>query len=195
MNISSIYTNEFCYSNYMKKIITAAEIEVRTKEIAEEVIEDYKDLDPHFISLLRGAVPFSNDLMEAIAELDPTFNPSMSYMQTSTYTEAGVRGETTITLDASEELVRDRNIIVVDELLDTGQTTDVVFKSLYNLGAKAVKLIVLIQKEVDRTEHVPKADIYGFPAPNVWLVGKGMNGNKNDPNPEAGRWLKDIWIA
>lgn len=175
----------------MELLITAVEIERRIHEMAQEIIREYKDSNPLFISLLNGAVPFTADLMEAISELDDTFHPTIVYMATSTYGDGTEAKSTQITLDIDKQRVNDRTIIVIDDVLDEGITAQAVFNHLSSYGAKSVKLVVLVQKSVTRTT-ILSADIYGFEAPTQWLIGKGMN--NDGVNPEAGRWKKDIWM-
>lgn len=174
----------------MEILFTATEVETRIRAIAEEIITDYKAAHPLFVCLLKGAAPFASALMTEITRLDPDFHPEMDYMTISTYGDGRTAGQSRVVMDlAPNTVVSGRTVIVLDDCLDKGHTAHFTGEHLRLNGAADVKLVVLAQKEVER-ENDLSADIYGFIAPDTWLVGMGMD--DTSVAKEARRWLDYI---
>jgi hypoxanthine phosphoribosyltransferase len=175
--------------------IPAAEIQKRTQELAQDIVDRYKDVNPLFVCLLKGAVPFTTDLMRAIEKLDPDFVPDVEYMRTTTYsgTEAG---KTAITGDLPGEVkesVKGRVVIIIDDVIDEGNTMSAVVPHIHNLGAREVTVVTMLQKnDVERKPGTPDADLYGFDSGPEWVIGNGLNDDGR--RKEAGRWMTDILI-
>jgi len=176
----------------MEVIATSAEIDKRIKEIAQQLIDEYRHKNPLFTCLLKGAVPFASELMQAITMLDPDFHPDMEYMRTSTYGEGHAAKEPEIIWDLPDTIdLRKRPVILIDDILDSGTTVEKVTTHLTSrpLGARAVQLVVLIERNIERTT-VPSATIAGFYAEEGWLTGMGMN--NDGVTHEAGRWTCSV---
>jgi len=176
----------------MEIIATSAEIEHRIQEIAQELIREYKHTNPLFVCLLKGAVPFTAELMKTITLLDPEFHPDVEYMRTLAYGEGKETGEPRITVDLPAEIdISKRTVIILDDILDTGGTLEHVKRHLLSppLGAQAVKLVVLVERE---SEAISSATIAGFRVKKGWVVGMGMN--NDGVTQEAGRWNNYIYI-
>ncbi|MGB4761814.1 MAG: phosphoribosyltransferase family protein [Candidatus Saccharimonas sp.] len=161
--------------------------------MASEITGLNIDKDPLFVSLLRGAAPFSAQLMAAIAQQAPDFHPDMDYMITSNKQDRIVpdstQPEIKLHLDDDSD-VNGRPVIVLDNVLDKGETYAFVRQGLKQMGAASVELAVLIEKEFKRTNGV-KADFVGLYAPATFLVGMGMTDKA--VSEEAFRWEGGIW--
>ena len=77
---------------YMKILYSTEQVEQRIKEMAREIITQYANEKPLFVCLLRGAVPFTSQLMMNIAREDPSFHPDVIYMHASAYGHVGAVG-------------------------------------------------------------------------------------------------------
>jgi hypoxanthine phosphoribosyltransferase len=94
-----------------------------------------------------------------------------------------------IKLDVAGSVVSNREVIVLDDCLDSGKSYAFIRNSLLEKGAISVKLAVLVEKDKPRADDLT-ADYFGFKLPDVWLVGMGMDDGQK--GPEFGRWLNYI---
>jgi hypoxanthine phosphoribosyltransferase len=174
-----------------RKLYDAIEVNQRIGAIASEIVLEYRDKNPLFVALLRGAAPFSSKLMFEIAKQAPDMHPDIDYMMVSTYGKSHHAGDPSIVTGLTPTTMVDgRDIVVIDDVLDLGRTADFVKTHLEHLGALSVKLAVLARKGVQR-EYPIDADFVGFDAGDAWLVGMGMD-NAEEAH-EAYRWLEEIW--
>lgn len=173
------------------RLASAEEVDAKIKSIASHIIDDFPDQSPLFVSLLRGAAPFSSKLMFEIVRQAPDYHPELDYMMVSTYGTSQHAGEPHIVTDlAPTTVVNGRDVIVIDDVLDKGVTADFVRKHLQARGAAQVKLAVLCDKHTDRVHDVT-ADYVGFEFDDNWLVGVGMD--DAEAANEGYRWLEEIW--
>lgn len=174
-----------------RKLHDATEVNRRIATIATEMVLEYRNENPLFVALLRGAAPFSSKLMFEIAKQAPDMHPELDYMMVSTYGDSKHAGEPRIVTDlAPTTSVYGRDVIVVDDVLDLGRTADFVKMHLERLGAMSIKLAVLARKGTER-EYPIDADFVGFDTGDAWLVGMGMD-NAEEVH-EGYRWLEEIW--
>lgn len=182
------------------QLYTSTQITQRIGQLASEITANYNGDDPSrgknplFVSLLRGAAPFTSRLMFEIARQAPDFHPEVDYMMTSRYADSIVpNDETKIIMDlAPDTEVKNRNVVIVDDVLDMGETATTVRQHVLDMGARYVELAVLVEKEVPR-ETTIQADYRGFYAPNKWLVGMGMDDGL--VAKESYRWADGIWVV
>lgn len=170
---------------YMKILYSTEQVEQRIKEMAREIITQYANEKPLFVCLLRGAVPFTSQLMMNIAREDPSFHPEVIYMHASAYGAGREAQETTVYSSVDSETVANRAVIVLDDCLDRGVTYTKMKTLLLENGASSVGLIVLVNKDTVRS-NVDTPLLVGFTTPDVWLVGMGMD--DADTATEARRW-------
>lgn len=169
----------------MKILQTTEQVDARIDEMAQEIIDRYSATKPLFICLLKGAVPFTAKLMDAITRHSPDFYPEVEYMHVSAYGEDREAGTAQVYSGVETAKIAGRDIMVLDDCLDQGITYTRTKQYLLDSGAISVQLIVLADKAVERTD-VETPTLTGFNTPDVWLVGMGMD----DANtaPEAERW-------
>ncbi len=176
-------------SNY-RQLLSAHTIDQRIDEIAAEILNDYVAQSPLFVALLRGANPFASKLMFALARQNPNFHPELDYMMVSTYGhERTARDPVVVTDLAPTTMLSGRDVVVIDDVIDLGVTSDFVNKLLLERGAKNVKLAVLASKNVP--SRTSQADYVGFEAGDKWLVGMGLDDAAS--GNEHYRWLDEIW--
>ena len=163
--------------------------------MASAITAKYDGQNPLFVGLLNGAAPFATALMKEIHHQAPEFHPELAWMMTARYTESIIPNEETkIVMDIHGGTeVYNRDVIVIDDVLDMGETYKTVREHLLqDLGARYVALAVLVEKDIARTNGV-EADFAGFHDDEGWLVGYGMNDSSDPEHPEAYRWADGIW--
>ena len=177
-----------------KLLYSEAAIDKQIRRMASEITAEHYGKNPLFVSLLRGAAPFTSQLMFEITRKVPDFHPELDYMLTSRYGDSyTAKEELKIITDLSPDTeVAGRAAIILDDVLDRGETALAIREHLIKLGAGFVELAVLVEKDAPRTAPI-NADYIGFSAPDQWLVGMGMD----DPAlaKEAYRWRKGIWTV
>ena len=178
-------------SLYKEILYTEVEVDARIAAMAVDVTVDYKGTDNcSFVALLNGALPFTAKLMRAIEHHDPNSNvQSMIVSRYGTSCEPGKPHLVTDLPPDYRELTR-RHVVLLDDLVDGGGTTDFTERHLYGYGAASVERIVLVKK-LDKLLVECNLAMYGFEVLDLWLTGMGMD-NANLA-PEANRWAG--WIA
>ena len=148
------------HADIKKILISEKEICERSKELGRKISEDYHGKKPLLVGLLKGSVPFMAELMKHI-ELDI----EIDFMDVSSYDGTESVGDVRIDKDLSNS-ARGDDIILVEDIVDTGRTLQVVIDFLYQKGASSVKVVSLLDKPDRRVVDI-KADYVGFVVPNV----------------------------
>lgn len=165
----------------------------RIDELAAILLERYEGQRPLFVCLLRGGVPFATRLMFSIARQNPQFHPELDYMTVASYGDRRTAGQAQLVMDLSPRTKPDgRPVIVLDDVLDSGETAVFTMQHLQQQGATSVALCVLVQKRKPQ-RPLPGDLLYGFETPDSWLTGMGLD----DPHigPEANRWADFVALA
>lgn len=152
-------------------IVTEEQIQRRARELGMQITKDYDGKSPLLIGLLRGSVPFMADLIKAI-DLDIQFDT----MDVSSYEGTESTGEIKIVKDLDTP-VKGLDIILVEDIVDTGRTLSIVKENLLHRGANSVTICTLLDKEARRTVDI-KAEYIGFDCPDKFVVGYGMDFNQ-----------------
>lgn len=165
---SARIVSEFSNPN-LEPMFTAEQIQTRISELGAEIARDYAGRNPLLICILKGACLFASDLMRAIdAPLAIEFMAISSYggaMRTS--------GEVKIVKDLDVP-IEGRDILVVEDIVDTGLTLSYLMPNLHARGARSVKLAALLDKWERRERDVP-IDYLGFRIPDAFVVGYGLD--------------------
>lgn len=154
-----------------KVSVSKEQIEQMITNLSEQINQDYYDKKPVFIGLLKGCNPFMMDLLKHI-ELYCT----LDYMDVSSYDGTSSTGTVTILHDLKSD-IKGKDVIVVDDILDTGRTLNEIKNLLLNRGAKSVKICVLLDKPEGRKVAI-EADYVGGLVPNEFVVGYGLDYNE-----------------
>ena len=149
-------------------LIGEKEIALRVRELASEIERDYTGKELLMVALLTGTVPFLADLMRHI-----TLPLRLDFMGVSSYGDGTTPGELVFTKDLRLE-ARNRDVLLVDDILDTGQTLQTVLEKLSDLHPHSLKTCVLLEKTSRRRESVT-ADYVGFEVPDEFVVGYGLD--------------------
>ncbi|SDZ66285.1 hypoxanthine phosphoribosyltransferase [Evansella caseinilytica] len=150
-------------------LITEEEIQRKIVEIGKGLTEEYKGRFPLVVGVLKGSLPFMGDLIQRIdthIELD--------VMDVSSYgNETVSSGEVKIVKDLNTS-VEGRDVLIVEDIIDSGLTLSYLVKLFHYRKAKSVKLVTLLDKpEGRKVELVP--DIVGFTVPDEFVVGYGLD--------------------
>ena len=158
--------------NDIKKVlVTHEEIVERSIELGKQITEDYKNNPPLVVALLKGSVPFLAELIQHI-DLDIQYD----FMDVSSYDGTESIGDIKIIKDLDSS-IKGVDILLVEDIVDTGRTIHSVCEMLMHKGAKSVKVITLLDKPSRRVWHC-KADYVGFEVENEFVVGYGMDFNQ-----------------
>lgn len=158
------------------EILSEEKIKAKVCEIASLINESYKGKDFMIVSVLKGSFIFTADL---VREID--IPVEIAFMAASSYgssTESS--GSLKIRYDVDIP-VKDKNILLVEDIVDTGLTINVIKKYLEDSGAKDVKICTIFDKPERRVVDV-KVDFCGFVIPNEFVVGYGLDYNNKYRN-------------
>lgn len=155
-------------------LITTEQIDKRVKELAEQLNRDYADITEPLVlvGILKGSFMFMADLCKYLTIPHVVdFMAVSSYGHSSNATKAS--GNVRIIMDCRENQ-QDRDVLIVEDILDSGHTLDYLIKNFKSRYTKSVKTIVLVRKKTELTYPV-SVDYLGFEIPNVWVVGYGLD--------------------
>ena len=168
MSSSAVAPSEFSNPN-LEPLFTSEQIQTRVAELGAEIARDYRDTTPLLICVLKGALLFTSDLMRAT-----DLRLGLEFMAISSY-GASTRssGEVKIVKDLDVP-VEGRDILVVEDIVDTGLTLSYLLANLHSRGARSVKLAALLDKW-ERREREVRIDYLGFKIPDAFVVGYGLD--------------------
>ncbi|HEX8147003.1 MAG TPA: hypoxanthine phosphoribosyltransferase [Pyrinomonadaceae bacterium] len=168
MSSSAVAVSEFSNPN-LEPLFTSEQIQTRVAEMGAEIARDYAGQTPLLVGVLKGAYIFLSDLVRAT-----DLRLGVEFMAISSY-GSGMRstGEVRIVKDLDVP-VDGRDILVVEDIVDTGLTLSFLIGSLHQRGAKTVRLAALLDK-FERRERDVKIDYCGFRIPDAFVVGYGLD--------------------
>lgn len=149
-------------------LITETEIARRVQSLAREIHSDFANREMVVVSLLNGTVMFLADLIRHLS-----LPLRLDFIGVSSYGAGTESGELVITKELRLD-VRGRDVLLVDDILDTGRTINRVHAKLRQLKPRRIKTCVLLDKPARRIEKV-RADYVGFTIPDLFVVGYGLD--------------------
>ena len=158
-----------------KVLISQEEIIERCKQLGEEISKDYTGKVPIIIGLLKGSVPFMAELIKYI-----TIDCELEFMAVSSYSGTESMGDVRILKDLDRS-IKGSDVIIVEDIVDTGKTLEKVKELLYSKGAASVKVVSLLDKPSRRIIDI-EADYVGFTIPNEFVIGYGLDFNQKYRN-------------
>lgn len=154
----------------LEVLLSAEKIAARVNELGTEITSDYAGREPVLIGILKGACLFLSDL---IRQIDLPL--SLEFMAVSSYGKAQKSsGEVRIIKDL-ETPVEGKDLIVVEDIVDTGLTLSYLLENLKSRGANSIKLCSLLDKPEPRIAKELKINYSGFQVPNKFVVGYGLD--------------------
>ena len=152
-------------------LFTAAEIRERVEAMAAEIARNMQG-EFLIVSLLRGSFMLTADLVRELYAMG--VHPQIDFMTLASYgSQTTSSGSVNLISDLREE-VKDKTILVVDDILESGRTLSYAMDLLLSRGAASVKLAVLLEKP-GKLESSAKADFVGFSIPDKFVVGYGLD--------------------
>ena len=149
-------------------LITQQQISRRVRQLARQIERDFRGRDLAVVSLLSGTVMFLADLIRHLS-----LPLRLDFMGVSSYRDGTESRELVFTKELKMEVLG-RDVLVVDDILDTGKTLKAVLHKLRGLGPRRIKVCVLLEKEARRVENV-RADYVGFQIPDLFVIGYGLD--------------------
>jgi hypoxanthine phosphoribosyltransferase len=149
-------------------LITEQQIARRIRQMAREIEREFKGRDLVIVSLLNGTVIFLADLVRHIS-----LPMRLDFIGVSSYRAGTESGELVFTKELRLD-VGGRDVLLVDDILDTGKTMALVIARLEALKPRRIKTCVLLNKAARRTEDI-EADYVGFEIPDEFVVGYGLD--------------------
>ena len=153
----------------LKVLYSEEEIKQRVAEMGEELYDRFADKNPLFVGVLNGCFMFMSDLVRA-----SQMKSQLEFIAVSSY-KNGTKssGVVQITRDLQCDITG-RNLIVVEDILDSGNTLAYLKDYLINRGAASVNVVTLLDKPSRRQKAI-YADIVGFEVPDEFVVGYGLD--------------------
>ncbi len=143
----------------------------RVAELGRQISADYRGKTPLFVGILRGCILFYSDLMKNIS-----IDCNMDFMCLSSYAGTSSTGQVRTMLDLRES-IKNRHVVVVEDIVDTGLTLEYLTANLRSRGAASLEICCLLDKPCNR-----KVDIHpkyvGFEVGNEFVIGYGLDYNE-----------------
>jgi len=150
-------------------LFSKEQINSRIEELGKIITEDYKDKNLYVLSLLRGSFVYSADLVRAI-----DLNTKIGFMTTSSYDNSEISSGLVNVVNDISDNIEGWDVLIVDDIVDTGITMDFVFNYVKNLNPASVKTCVLLDKPSRRKIDI-KPDYCCFEIDDLFVVGYGLN--------------------
>lgn len=160
--IISVKDKKFCVS------INADDLQKNVKRVADEINRDYNGREVMFVGILNGAFMFAADLLKNIS-----LDCEISFVKVASYSGTSSTGEVKELIGLNSD-IKGRDVVLVEDIIETGLTIGTVLGMLEKLGAKSVRVATLIFKPESFKGNY-KVDYVGFSLPKSFIVGYGLD--------------------
>ncbi len=150
-------------------LVSQREIETIVSRLASKITADYKDEFPVVLGLLKGCIPFMGDLVKQL-----NFPLELDFMDVSSY-YGGIESTSDVRIEKDlSRSIKNRHILIAEDIVDSGRTLQVVIGMLKYRGAKSVEVVTLLDKPEGRSvDYRPK--YVGTTIPKLFVVGYGLD--------------------
>lgn len=148
--------------------LTQEEIQTRVSFIAEQLNADYSGKKPLFIAILNGSFIFASDLFKKL-----TIEAEICFIKLASYKGSKSTG-TVVTAIGLDAAIYGRDLIIVEDIVDTGKTLTEFLPQLYHQQPSSLKIVALLHK-AEATVHPIPIDYLGFTIPDKFVVGYGLD--------------------
>ena len=156
-------------AEHVKVLLTEQEVDRRIQEIGNQISKDYEGKQVHLVCVLKGGSFFMCELAKRI-----TVPVSLDFMSVSSYgSDTKSSGVVKIVKDLDES-IKDKDVIVVEDIVDSGRTLSYLMEMLRDRGPRSLSLCTLLDKPERRVIDV-KVDYTGFAIPDEFVVGYGLD--------------------
>lgn len=163
-----------------KLFIPESELFERIQKVADRLNSDMKDKNPLLLAVLNGSFMFAADLMRRL-----TIPCEISFVKLASYQGTTSTGKIKEVIGINEDLT-DRTVVIVEDIVESGQTIKRMIESLGTRNPKSVHVCTLFQKPELLKENI-KVDYVAIPIPNDFIVGYGLDYD------QQGRQLRDVY--
>lgn len=153
----------------LQVLYSREQIAARVAEIGEEITRDLNGERLVMVGVLKGAAPFLSDLARAV-HVDATFD----FVAVSSYGRGRTSSGAVKLIKDLDESVEGKNVLIVEDILDTGLTLSYLRKIMLQHRPKSLRIAALLDKPSRRIEKID-ADYVGFSIPNLFVIGYGMD--------------------
>ena len=144
-------------------------IQERTRQLAEEITEDYQGKKLTLICILKGSIFFFTDLTRRI-----NLDTELEFVRISSYAGENSTGDINLKVDLDNP-VTGKDVIVIEDIIDTGRTLSYFMKHLQKQKPNSLRLCTLLAKPERREVDDVKVDYTGFTIPNRFVIGYGLD--------------------
>jgi len=148
--------------------LTAEEIALRIKMVAQQLNQDYAGKKPLFIAILNGSFMFASDLFKEI-----NIDAEICFIKLASYKGTKSTGHVITAIGLDMDIIG-REIIIIEDIVDTGKTLSEFLPQIHHQQPASVKIVALLQKP-DAMVYPVKIDYLGFTIPNKFVVGYGLD--------------------
>ena len=148
--------------------ISEKEIQNKIKSLSKRLNTDYEDKDPLFLAILNGSFIFAADLIRSIK-----IPSQISFIRLSSYNMVQSTGKIKEVIGLNEN-VFNRNIILIEDIIDTGLTLSYILEELEDLGSKSIEIVTLLVKP-DQLKANLTIKYKGFEIPGIFIIGYGLD--------------------
>ncbi len=166
-------------------LITQEELAAKVKELGQKITEDYKGQSVLLVGILKGSVPFMADLMRQI-DLDVT----LEFMCVSSYGSSTKSSGVVRIIKDLDVPIEGQNVIIVEDIIDTGLTLDYLKRYLTGKNPKSLKICSILDKPSRRKVEI-KGDYIGFEVEDKYIVGYGLDMDQHYRNLPYISWIKE----
>ncbi len=153
----------------IKELISKQELEGKVRELGKQITNDYEGEEVTLVGLLRGSIVFLADLCR---EID--LEVKIDFMNVSSYGNGMESSRDVKILKDLDDSIKGKNVIIVEDIIDTGYTLDLVISMLKERQPKSLKIATLLDKPARREINMD-IDYVGFVIPDVFIVGYGID--------------------
>ncbi len=151
-------------------LIGEEELDRRIRELGKQISADFAGETVHVIGILKGGAPFACELSKRL-----TVPVIMDYLQVSSYgASTSTSGDVRFMKDL-DIAIKGKNVLIAEDIIDTGMTLAAIRDSLAGRGAKQIKVCALLDKPERRILKKIEADYVGFSVPDKFVVGMGLD--------------------
>lgn len=148
--------------------LTAVQIQEQVKRLGAELNRDYEGMCPLFIAILNGSFMFASDLFKEL-----TIEAEICFIKLASYKGTKSTGQV-ITSIGLDEPLKDRHVVIVEDIVDTGKTLHEFLPQLVNQQPASLKIASLLHKP-DALAYPVEIDYLGFNVPDKFLLGYGLD--------------------
>ena len=156
-------------SEKIRVLLSEEEVDTKIREIAAQISRDYEGKEIHLICVLKGGVFFTCELAKRI-----TVPVSLDFMSVSSYGDDTKSSGVVRIVKDLDEPVKGKDVLIVEDIIDSGRTLSYLIDIIKGRGPKSVKLCTLLDKPERRVKNV-KVDYVCFTIPDEFVVGYGLD--------------------